>query len=139
MQLSRHVPLQNQPDNYLISNNRWQQRFNIKVNELHSYLDEPYDLWGEDDNIIYQFIENGEIDIEQSLYLVEVEDLELYRNRYNKRRASFIYNDAEYDFAVTDPKFDSILDDDLEINNILCISLGENYQGRCYKLVATIF
>ena len=139
MQLLDRAPLQNQPENYLISNNPWQQRYNINITDLYHYLDRPYNLWGEGSYISYEYIESGWINIDQSLYLVNVEDLELYRNGYGKRRASFTYNNVKYDLAVTDPNFDDILYDGRKTNNILCISLGENFQGHCYKLVATIF
>jgi hypothetical protein len=77
--------------------------------------------------------------IDQSLYLVQTDNLNLFTNDEGKRRASFNYNGYQYDLAVTDPKFDEILREQCEVNGILCISLGEEYQGYCYKLVATIF
>lgn len=139
MELSLHVPLINQPDNYLISGNCWQQRYKIEVHELAHYLDTPPSLWGSADNIIYYFIENHEVEIQQSLYLVRVDNLRLYRNVNNKRRASFTYNSFHYDLAVTDPNFDNLLQSNQETHSILCISLAELWQGRCYKIVATIF
>ena len=139
MEFSLHVPLLNQPDNYLISGNCWQQRYKIDTNDLVHYLDTPYSLWGSGDNLIYQFIESGEIEIYQSLFLVKVDNLRLYRNCSNKRRASFIYNNIHYDLAVTDPNFDNLLQWNQETHSILCISLAEVWQGRCYKIVASIF
>ena len=137
--LESHVPLPNQPDNYLIDNIRWQQKYVIEDHELSNYLDSPNDLWGQGDRVPFSVIENEEIIVTQSLYLVQVENLELYMNQYDKRRASFHYNGHAYDLAVTDPNFDTILNDEIEANGVLCISLGEEFEGNCYKLVATIF
>ncbi|MCW7551609.1 hypothetical protein NX722_02905 [Endozoicomonas gorgoniicola] len=137
--LSQHVPLENQPENYLVGDGVWQQRYRITEDELQNFLDHPYDLWGEGSSVPFQFIQNGEVEIEQSLYLVEVDNLNLFKNQYEKRRASFEYNGIGYELAVTDPNFDSILASGQETNGILCISLGENFEGSCYKIVATIF
>jgi hypothetical protein len=139
MVLSSAVPLINQPENYLISEQRWEQRYRINDQELLSYLDYPETLWGEHDHVNYADIVQNRITIHQSLYLVQVEGLTLYKNTFGKRRAEFIYNGISYDFAVTDPSFDQKTSDDSDISGILCVSLGEEYQGSCYKLVATIF
>ena len=80
------------------------------------------------------------ISIQQSLYLVKVDDLTLYKNEEDKRRASFCYKEKYYDLSVTDPNFDNILKDNGQnLEGILCISLGEKFNGYCYKIVATIF
>ena len=56
-----------------------------------------------------------------------------------KSRVSFSFNSSEYDLPVTDPNFRKILTEEIRHNNILCVSLGEEFQGYCYKIVATIF
>ena len=38
-----------------------------------------------------------------------------------------------------DPNFDDILNELDSIQSVLCISLGSNFQGNCFKLVAGIF
>lgn len=141
MSFASHVPLLNQPENYLIDGKIWKQNYNISLDELEQFLDEPDDLWGMDDKVSYKSIGSKEIVIEQSLYLIQVEKLKLYRNKYNKKRALFLYNGQQYDFAVTvtDSEFDKICSEKKEIKGILCISLGEEYNGDCYKLVAAIF
>jgi len=48
-------------------------------------------------------------------------------------------NQVQYDFAVTDPNFDRLIQNPAELEGILCVSLGEEYQGNCFKLIATIF
>jgi len=139
MVLQASAPLVNQPENYLISDGRWQQKYVISDAELQNYLDYPADLWGFGDRVLFNLIQSGSIVIQQSLYLVKVESLRLYRNEFDKRRASFRYNMQAYDFAVTDPKFDEITQENKAVTDILCLSLGENYDGNCYKIVATIF
>lgn len=139
MFFSSAVPLINQPENHLISDQRWQQRYTIRDDELSSYLDHPDDLWGESDRVSYSDILQRRIVISQSLYLVKVDKLELYKNKYGKRRANFNYNGIDYDLAVTDPSFDQKQSGSEAFEGILCISLGEEYEGSCYKLVATIF
>lgn len=142
---SQVAPLINQPENHVVSENIvWQQEYRIDLSDLKNYLDNPISLWDEGSSINYHEIESGNILISQSLYLVQVTNLKLYSyiDNYNKtkRRASFSYNEYDYDFPVTDPNFDSILSNSSQLLNILCISLGEQYtDGVCYKIIATIF
>ncbi|MUK51498.1 dual OB domain-containing protein [Aliivibrio fischeri] len=132
------VPLLHQPENFLISGNKWIQNYFITDDELENYLDEPENLWGTEDRVNYDCINSERIVISQSLYLVSVDDLRLYKND-TRRSASFTYNEIEYDLAVTDPKFDGIYQEHEKGTGIICVSLGEVFQGFCYKLVATIF
>lgn len=139
MGLSSHAPLINQPENYITDNTIWRQNYRVEVNDLVNYLDNPVDIWGQTDRVSFSLIQSRIIKIEQSLYLLKISSLNLYKNQYNKRRASFIYNHIQYDFAVTDPNFDSLIKNQAALEGILCVSLGEEYQGNCFKLVATIF
>lgn len=139
MGLLQHVPLPHQPENYLIDGKLWQQNYSVGEAELPNYLDAPADLWGQGYRVLHLLIISRMYNISQSLYLVQVEGLSLYQTDDGKRRASFTYNGINYDLAVTDPKFDEIVRDQREVTGILCVSLGEVYQGYCYKLVATIF
>lgn len=135
----KHVPLINQPENYLIDDQVWKQNYSINESEINEYLDMPYDLWGSEDRVSYNEILNKEIVIKQSLYLVKVDNFKLYKSSSNKRRASFYYNKVPYDLAVTDPFFEKNFSRINELQNILCISLGEEYRGSCFKLVAAIY
>ena len=139
MNFARHVPLSHQPENHLIDGNVWQQNYSIKVSELPNHLDHPNDLWGDGNRVQHAEVHLGLYNVEQSLYLVQVEQLHLYEAEEGKRRASFTYSGIDYDLAVTDPKFDEIIREGRDVCSILCISLGEEYRGYCYKLVATIF
>jgi hypothetical protein len=139
MGFTQHVPLSHQPENHLIDGNLWQQNYSINEADLVAHLDTPDNLWGQGNRVQHNLITMGLYNIDQSLYLVQVDNLNLYTNDEGKRRASFDYNGSDYDLAVTDPKFDEIFREHREVNGILCISLGEEYQGYCYKLVASIF
>jgi hypothetical protein len=140
--LSRHAPLLSQPENYLISDQVWQQRYSIENHEIEHYLDFPSDLWGAGNRVSYFEIETGAINISQSLYLVRVEDLQL-NVIDGKRRAIFKYSGISYNLPVTDPHFEEQMN---QPNNqgILCVSLGEKFDPMgggnysCYKIVATI-
>lgn len=139
MSLESHAPLVNQPDNYVVSKTKWCQRYKIESYELEKYLDYPETLWGNGSKVSYQAVLDGTFNIKQSLYLVKVENLKLYVNEYNKRRASFNYNNIRYELPVTDPMFDNIVSSNKQLSGILCISLGECFNDNCYKIVATIF
>ena len=139
MNFQSQVPLIHQPDNYLIDNNQWIQRYKIDDAELYEYLDTPTSLWGNYNRIPYADIINKQIVISQSLYLVKSENLTLYYTKDQKRRAKFNYNSIGYDLPATDPEFDKIISDGKSISGIICISLGEEYNGFCYKIVATLF
>lgn len=139
MGFSRHVPLSHQPENFLIDGNLWQQNYSIGVEQLPDFLDTPVDLWGVGNRVPHVPIALGLRNISQSLYLIQAEGLDLYNTEEGKRRVVFTYNGVDYDLAVTDPKFDEIVQEGREVNGILCVSLGEEYQGYCYKLVAAIF
>ena len=141
--INLHTPLIHQPENYLIGNEEWSQKFTIQSSEVLEYLDSPDSLWGVDNKVDFSQIKYGEMQITQSLYLVKVDDLHFYRNTENKRRASFYYNMNNYVLPVTDPNFDMLLNNPKH-QSILCISLGEKYDPNggdnfsCYKIVATI-
>jgi|25_taG_2_1085351.scaffolds.fasta_scaffold02459_3 hypothetical protein len=146
MKFLQHVPLINQPENWLIDNQwQWVQYYNIRFSDLVNYLDTPTDLWGHDNKVSYASIESKSTLIESSLYLVKVTELQLYddpKYEYLKRKARFNYNGCPYDLSVTDPAFDSIFQEGVIINSaILCISLGEPFSidNCCYKLVASIY
>ncbi len=139
MKLLERAPLPNQPENFLISNELWTQNYAIQEKEIFNFLDHPDSLWGYGDRVSIEMISRKKINIEQSLYLVEVDKLKLFFSEENKRRAEFSLNGINYNFAVTDPKFDDLINEPEKINNVLCISLGSNFQGNCYKLVAGIF
>jgi len=143
IELTAHSPLTNQPENYLVGTAEWTQRYKIEAHDLADYLDAPETLWGTGNKVAFSKIENGTVQIAQSLYLVKVDNLVICKTVDNKRRASFSYNANNYDLPVTDPNFESHLQNP-QHQNILCVSLGEKYDPTgaenyfCYKIVTTI-
>ena len=131
------APLKQQPENYIISNKIWEQNYKIEREEIESFLDNPSNLWldgiSKNDRVNYQLIQNNKIQITQSLYLIKVNNLKVDKQ---DRRAIFSFNDIYYNLAITDPKIQYF--DNSKISYYLVISLGEEFQGYCYKLVASI-
>ena len=136
-----HSPLYFQPENYVISEIPWQQRYKSSPDILFSLLDNPKDLWGNNScKINRNDIRNP---IEASLYLIYVNNLFLYWNEFGKRKVCFTYNNVRHEnFSCTDPNFDELIRKNNQFSQaILCLSLGELFvQDNChYKIVATIF
>jgi hypothetical protein len=139
IKLGDSAPLIHQPENVIRSDCRWKQRYRIKENELCNYVDNPKSIWGQGAALSAFDIENGLVEIKQSLYLVRVENMNFYMSDRQKNRVSFLYNRIEYDLPVTDPNFRRYSNEKANRHGFLCISLGENFQGFHYKIVATIF
>ena len=137
MELSGHVPLTHQPENYLISNKEWVQNYNITIQDIPEYLDDPLNLWGNGYAVDSIAVNSGAQTINQSLYLIKVENLNLILNK-SKRRASFDFKGVSYNLPVTDPNFTRLVSGQKKFNNYLCVSLGEEYNRKHYKIVATI-
>nr|VFK39847.1 MAG: hypothetical protein BECKSD772F_GA0070984_104810 [Candidatus Kentron sp. SD]VFK45295.1 MAG: hypothetical protein BECKSD772E_GA0070983_10519 [Candidatus Kentron sp. SD] len=146
IELAKPAPLPNQPENFIVGGARWVPKGNIGAREIAGYLDQPETLWGIEwasqkgtaDRVPFSQIENRDIEIAQSLYLVRVDDLQTYKDAWNKLRASFSYNGNAYDLSVTDPHADRHLQKTPR-PGILCVSLGEEFNGYCYKIVAAIY
>nr|VFK61072.1 MAG: hypothetical protein BECKUNK1418G_GA0071005_101532 [Candidatus Kentron sp. UNK]VFK69570.1 MAG: hypothetical protein BECKUNK1418H_GA0071006_10166 [Candidatus Kentron sp. UNK] len=138
IELVKSSPLPNQPENFIVGGAQWVQRYNIKAHEVDDYLDEPEMLWETGDRVAYSEIESGAIRITQSLYLVKIDNLRIYKNDRNKRRASFSYKGNHYDLPVTVPHSYRQLQTP-QHQSILCVSLGEKFNGFCYKIVAAIY
>ena len=132
------VPLKHQPENYIVSNKIWEQNYKIDREDIENFLDNPNDLWLDgvsiNDRVNYQLIQNGNIQITQSLYLIKVNGLQVNKEH---RRATFNYNGVNYSLSITDPKVQYFNKDNEEFY-YLVISLGEEFKGYCYKLVASI-
>lgn len=110
--LSHHAPLDHQTENYVINQTRWTDEFFIKKYQVEDYLDTPENLWGEGNRVAYLDILNNQ-EIRSSLYLVKVDELELFKDQYDKRRARFAYGGIDYNLAVTGREFD----DNFETNS----------------------
>ena len=139
MSFSAHAPLPHQPENHIIDKTPWRQNYSISKRAIEDYLDSPEDLWGKSDRVPHIDIVSGREPIEQSLYLIPAHHLHLYRNTFNSRRAKFSYNGFNYDLSVTDPNFENLLSSEKVDNCFLCVSLGEQYKGSNFKIVAAIY
>ncbi|OIR25006.1 dual OB domain-containing protein [Bathymodiolus thermophilus thioautotrophic gill symbiont] len=131
------APLRHQPENYIISSKIWEQKYRIEREEIESFLDNPSNLWldgiSKNDRVKYKLIQNNEMQVTQSLYLIKVNDLKVDKQ---DRRARFSFNNTSYCLKVTDPKIQYF--DNSKKSYYLVISLGEEYKEYCYKIVATI-
>jgi hypothetical protein len=156
IEFSQEAPLINQPENIIITDEVWLQRYKLEWNDLNSFLDNPVILWnnesnsgiGENDRVDYHQISMNNIKIEQSLYLIRTDDAKVIvtTNIENRKRirVSFMYNKTTYNLATTDPTLwkDYSLKDIGEYQfatpKILCISLAGKFDdGFCYKLVVS--
>ena len=144
LNIGNSVPLLYQPENILVSGESWQE---IQVTQHNITCDTPIDLWGAGDRINAYDIEQGLLNIPQSLYLIQVTNLQFYVNDYNSHRACFQYGDNVYDFGATmNPAiFCDLVNGMRAHNNILTVSLAGPFFNRYtnqyehFKLVAAVF
>lgn len=147
-------PTRHQHENHLIDQDEyWVKRGNLPWKEIQPWLDYPDALWGVGQGS-YSGINNrlgiGHED-GSSLFLISVENLQLLVGRKapefsdSKRaiRGEFIYQRTSYRMDVTDPLIEQsyLRQTDGQYNiphPILCISLGDLYQGYFYKLIAAV-
>lgn len=139
MNFSVASPLIHQPENHIITDAPWVQSPPFVQTNLLPYLDTPPNLWGVSNSIPYQLIQEAQLVIEQSLYLIQVNNMRLYNNAFERPRCEFEYSTLQYDLPVTDLAFNRLMGQGRGGDALLCVSLGEPYQGSCYKIVASIF
>ena len=151
-----HAPLPFQPENYVVNPDfQWRQQYSITYSELADYFDTPECLWpmgyssfnGMNDRVPHAPVVVGDIAISQSLYLIKPEDLRIRVTRdqqcSTRLRAVFGYRGEQYDIAVTDPRMSDFYEHQpgeylLQEVSGLCLSLGQPYEGYCYKLAVAI-
>jgi hypothetical protein len=157
-----HVPLiesrpkQYQKENWLLdSEYYWVKLGRANWKDLQPLIDLPENLWinststynGLNDRIL---LSDAQI-LTSSLRLIQVDSLTLcvrssgaaFGNPRRQVQARFKYNKVEYWLKVTDPIYERMyLQQPNGIYSIgeslLTISIGEPYEGYCYKLVAAI-
>ncbi|MCW7552758.1 hypothetical protein NX722_08905 [Endozoicomonas gorgoniicola] len=134
----RPTPLTHQPENWhfdrIVSP---QEAPYVNKNNLVSFIDQPASLWGRDNKISYAQIKSGIYKVPQSLYFIKVQNLSVH-SQFGKKRVVFTYNNIHYNLPTTFHDAGKYIDKTLE-SCFLCVSLGEEYNGYCYKLVASIF
>ena len=146
-------PIFCQPENILISSGKWKKLGEYPTEKLIDLCDNPNKIWINEyynDRITVDYIKNN--GIESSLFLIKPESVTLIRENYTgnwgikkKIRVKFTYNGERYNLRLTDPVIENKYNKkkvgyyELDSNNIfLCISLGEPFEGYCYKLVTSI-
>lgn len=136
--LTQHVPLLHQPENFTCEYG-WQQAYSIKSEAIPLHVDVPETIWGLGRSVSAHAILRGEVKIEQSLYLLKVDELTLYWNDYKRPRAKFSYRGLPYDLPCTDPRFRWVETGKNPHTGHLCISLATRHtDNQHYKVVATI-
>ncbi len=149
-----HQPAIHQKENHRIDPAYyWQKQGHLSWNDLHKWIDNPVILWtvGESSySGCNNRIATGDAD-GSSLYLIAIEAVKLtvgkkapeYPDSKRAVRCGFHYKKNYYLLDVTDPKIEqdylAKTDGVYTIKDpVLCISLGDEYQGYHYKLVAGI-
>jgi hypothetical protein len=144
------LPKIGQPENILIKNMPWLKKGTFNKDEIDNLVDSPDILWTNtphNDRVTSQIESMAEI--KNSLYFIKVEELKIKKTSSIRGRSQirviFNYNKFEYDLVITDLLVEREFENKqegsytLHSNNIyLCISLGEEFQGYHYKLVASI-
>jgi len=152
--VKRHFPHYYQTENYLNDHNRtWAKIGTLSFSDLSGLCDDVNVLWingyhssgGFNDRIP---LEKANYELASSLLLIRPRNLEiLVRDEQTKRkiRAKFDFQEISYTLVITDPIIEEKFNKKrqgiyrLKSNELyLCVSLGEPFEGYCYKLVAAI-
>ena len=144
-----------QKENVLIAEKRpWTWQRKLSLDALPNLADDVNSLWltgfhstnGVNDRVPEETVKEAN---EPSLYLIRPDDFTLIvsddLDGRNKVRARFAYRDIPYLLSVTDPGIERtylmkdqgeypLIDRDL----YLTVSLGEPFNGYCYKLAAAV-
>jgi hypothetical protein len=148
-------PLPHQRENHTIDPSYyWVKRGRLAWNDVCRWLDSPEALWSAGQNS-YAFLNNRVVLAPEggtSLYLIAVERLRIlvgerapeYSDSKRIVRGEFIYNHVTYRLAVTDLSVERhyLSQPDGQyviVRPVLCISLGDPYEGYYYKLIAAVF
>lgn len=147
-------PVSHQGENHVIDPDYyWVKIGIIRWEDIQIFIDTPPSLWSLGhgsytglNNRVALGRENG-----ISLHLISVERISLlvgkkapeYPDSKRAVRGEFVYNGSTYRMDITDPAIEqnylSQADGRYEVSNpILCISLGDLYDGYFYKLIAGV-
>ena len=140
----KQVPMGHQPENLLIDEKKKLKKIE-RVSLEDIFQVHPVENGRKD---VRRFLENEcpyfnsqeILEIKRSLYLIEVRDLKIYKNDYNKYKASFNYLGKDYiNISMTDPTHFSKLNYSYDVAMII-LSLGsEPFKENYYKYVVKIF
>jgi hypothetical protein len=147
----------NQPENWLLDRRRyWTKVDQLDYSAVASLVQNPDDLWVNGHHTSYNLndvvLAEEADNIDSSLKLIAVSDLKLnvfttgqgFPNPKRRVQADFRFSNVDYLLWVTDPPFEreygSRHDGTYNLGaRYLTISLGDLWEGRCFKLVAAIF
>ena len=157
--LFEYRPHYYQTENHLLDDRYcWKKVGQVKRDELHSLIDlVEGNLWvngyssykGTNDRIPEEIANK----LDNSLVLIQPEQLSIlvdteggeFGNAKRKVRAKFILNNKQYKLAITDPRIERAFlkkkDGQYPLlaqNIYMCLSIGEPYNGFCYKLAASL-
>ena len=155
VEIERPYPKYNQPENWIITDKQWKlidtELNNQQLLSLNTALQRDGSIiFDESDKIAKNELKNGQT--VQSLTVVEPQDPTFsIKKEKDQPRVTFHFDGTEYNMPITDPQWRNAVengsvdqlptadqvDDDKEL--LFTISLGEEYEGFCYKLVASIF
>lgn len=159
VRLYEHAPERHQPENWRVTDQRWQRTGHLSGEGALRFLREncapgPELLGNKSDRVSWERL--GTAPAESSLALVEPRNLRWYITTsfrgYRQTRALFTLGDEGYDLSITDPIWEARLAglahgiQPLEAggltekdNVFLTISLSEPLpNGYCFKLIAAI-
>lgn len=152
----RHEPYLHQQENHVIDDKYyWGHMGRVTWSDIQGAIDNPEQLWENQSNSYNG--KNDRVDVDRvnlltsSLYLIQPENLRVTVAAEGggvgpskpKVRVRFQYHDVEYRLAVTDPVVERhCLAVGQEVtpvsNSLLCVSLGEPFQGYVYKLAVAV-
>lgn len=155
--MTRHAPHAYQQENHVIDPGfYWQRTGRVTWNQLQLALDHPAQgIWvngyssysGTNDRIPAEIAQA----LQSSLLLIEPKELTIwvgqpgrdFGNPKRQIRANFQYGGAHYNVGVTDPvisrEYFAKQDGNYPLRQaMLCISLGELFEGYSYKLLAAV-
>lgn len=157
-----HRPAHHQQENHLISGRQWESTGKMSKSALSKLLDrETEELWingcssdnGQNDRVAVADAHS----LTESLRLIKPESMCIFvqwkqpykRGSLPEVRAGFKHNGINYNVVVTDPVAEDKYRRKGKKHTLpwtrpvsgelyLCVSLGEEFHGYCYKLVAGI-
>lgn len=155
IQVTQQRPKYNQPENWIIAKENWElittELNNKQLLAINTALQRSGSILFNSKSSLTKN-ELREYQIANSLTLICPESPEFYveiKDGKGKPYAEFSFDDNKYDLPITDPRWceqaetnetlpsaDTIEDEETVL---FTLSLGESFNGRCYKLVAAIF
>lgn len=152
--LKDHRPQTYQRENYLVSPEKWQWKGKLDRSFVPELCDEVPQLWvngyssayGYNDRIPQEIAEN-KIDsslvfVKSNMFVVQV--IKDKSRGIEKYRAEFLHRKNKYNLAITDPRILRLFSKkengrySYRGTIYLTVSIGEPFEGFCYKLVAGV-